>query len=218
MYKRSSQINLALLHFDNNMIIPLDLDYPERFENKIFLAIAIKEEKKWVDSFPAVEREDPMWRDPRPIRFCKHKLITTSKAPILFAGQSKINKTLNPLKYVSSLTGVEFANSAAYYQQFDTAKSEQSMQGLSIFKNRCQFCHGTHQVGASMGWDFAGPIPAYEKRKPDSLLLHVKYEDAEQIQRGTLMPAQSDFQEKEAKALWHWLKTTAKEPVRSYNP
>ena len=73
-------------------------------------------------------------------------------------------------------------------------------------------------VGAGMGWDYAGPIPAYEKRQPNSLLLHVKYEKPEKFQIGTIMPAQTDMQARESNAMWFWLRDIAKEKLRPYTP
>lgn len=216
--EKSSSTNMVLLHFRNKMILPLSVSELGHLKDKIYMATAIKAEKAWTTDFPIVQREDPMWRDPRPIRFCASKIVVPDPWAFRLAGQNTTIKSFSPWQYVDTLVGIEFVNREAYFAQFAVGQSPLANEGFQVFKNRCQFCHGAQQVGASMGWDYAGPIPAYEKRQPDSLLLHVKYEKAEKFSLGTIMPAQSDMQMQESKAMWNWLRDVAKFEVRPYLP
>ncbi len=217
-YKHKFKSNLVLLHFQNKMIIPLSLDDIADFKGKIFLATAIKHDGKWITEFPIVERPNDTWRDPRPIRFCGNKMVVSNPYSFRLAGQNMTPKPFTPWHHVNSLVGIEFADKNAYYAQFDIGKSPQVAEGFQVFKNRCQYCHGAQRVGADLGWDYAGPIPAYEKRPVASLFLHVKYEKAEAFRLGTIMPPQSDIQEHEATVLWQWLKDVAKLKLRPYKP
>lgn len=217
-YKRDGKLDLVLLHFQNKMVVPLSLDESESFKNKIFLATAISTDGKWTSEFPIVVRPDETLRDPRPIRFCGNKLVVTKPFSFRLAGQNMTPKPFTPWRHVDSLVSIEFAEKNAYYAQFDIGKSAQSAEGFQVFKNRCQFCHGVQRVGADLGWDYAGPIPAYEKRPAASLFLHVKYEKVDSFRLGTIMPPQSDIQEHEATVLWQWLKDVAKLKLHPYQP
>ena len=217
-YKSESRTDLILLHFQNKMIIPLSLDDASSYKGKIVLANSIKVDGKWTAEFPIVERKDPGLKDPRPIRFCGNKIVVSEPQSFLLAGQKTSPKIFTPWRYVDSLTGIEFADKTAYYAQFDVGKSPQSEEGFQVFKNRCQYCHGAQRVGADLGWDYAGPRPAFEKRPAASLYLHVKYEKAESFRLGTIMPPQPDIQEHEATVLWQWLKDVAKIKLHPYRP
>lgn len=210
--------DLALLHFQNGMIIPISLEESLDLRDKIYVATAIKIEKLWTSDFPQVTRPDPLLRDPRPVKFCGNKMVVIKPLSFLLPGQTKTLTHFTPWRHADSLVGVELASQRAYYDQFDIGKSPQAKAGFQVFKNRCQFCHGVQLVGASLGWDYAGPIPAFEKRQPDSLFLHVKYEKAEQFRFGTIMPSQPDMQKSEATNLWHWLKDAAKNKTKPYKP
>lgn len=210
--------DLLLLHFQNGMIIPLPLDDTTGFRDKIYVATAIKVEKSWTSEFPAVTRNDPVLRDPRPLRFCGNKLVVVKPLSFRLAEQNRTLSQFTPWRHVDSLVGVELADKRAYYEQFNIGKSAQASAGFQVFKNRCQFCHGVQRIGAELGWDYAGPIPAFEKRQPDSLFLHVKYEKVEQFRLGTIMPSQPDMQKDEANSLWLWLKDAAQNKTKPYAP
>lgn len=219
LYKATkSGSDLLLLHFQNGMIIPLSLDDTAAFQDKVYVSTAIKVEKSWTSDFPTVSRDDPYLRDPRPIRFCGNKMVVTKPLSFRLAEQNKTLSLFTPWRHADSLTGLELADRKAYYDQFDIGKSAQANLGFQVFKNRCQFCHGVQRIGAELGWDYAGPIPAFEKRQPDSLFLHVKYEKVEQFRLGTIMPSQPDMQREEANQLWQWLRDVAKNKTKPYSP
>ncbi len=213
----SSDNDLLLLHFHNKMIIPIFRN-DRMAANAILIATAIEVDGKWTSEFPLVERDDPVYRDPRPIKFCGNKIIVSDPKGIKIAEQATSPKSFTPWRHIDSLTGVELANSSAYYRQFDVSTTPQGSEGFQVYKNRCQFCHGAQQVGAGLGWDYAGPIAAYAKRPPESLLLHVKYEKAQKFGLGIIMPSQPDITESEAKRLWIWLRDVATKKLKPYSP
>lgn len=203
VWKKNSENNLALLHFKNNMIIPIDRDQLKDPNLDPFVALQFKsskKDKKWKNEFHEVSKPTELHSDPRPITFIGNKVI--------FPGQVD-KKLFSPWRHADSLMSIELVNKEAYYAQFPRPKSGPGLVGFSVFIARCQNCHGVRKLGAQFGWDFVEPLPVYKKRQPDSLLLHVKYPYFMAVERGLMMPNQKDFTKKEASDIWEWMKYAA---------
>ncbi|MBM4252962.1 MAG: cytochrome c [Deltaproteobacteria bacterium] len=215
-YKPSDQDDMAILHFDNGMAIPLMLEPGVLSRLDPFLALEICETKtECVTSFPSIGKDEVygLSDDPRPLTFTWNKIVVSKEwHPAVPAGKSGI---FSPWRHVDSLAGIEFVNAAAYYRQFEFGKGS----GEKVFKARCQFCHGIRNVGARYGWDYATPLAIYEKRSPEHLLNHVKYPKVLAKKKGLMMPTQDDVTLSEMQALWQWMKTGAKrKSLPAYQP
>lgn len=210
----------VILHFANGMAVPLerkDLESGGPLHGKIFVANAYGETpKKWNSQFPPVGKKDDMKTDPRPIEFKDLKLVVTT--PWYRQGRPTGKDLFSPWKHTDTPVGLEWVDGAAYDRQFHMKGGADVAAGQQVFMARCQYCHGVQKVGASLGWDFGGPIAIAEKRDPSSLLFHAKYKKVDALERGLLMPNQKDFSEKEAGQLWAWLKVVSTSKVGAYKP
>jgi mono/diheme cytochrome c family protein len=211
--------DIALLHFDGGMMIPIRKQVFLNANSKlsIFVATEIYDDaNKPSKDFPPYTRQDPFLRKFPPVQFSKNKVVASSK---LSSGTIPSKHNLfSPWLYVRSLTGIELVNEKAYFEQFDVSDAPLVRAGAAVFKSRCQYCHGVQHIGASYGWDFVDPMPVYKKRMADSLFQHVKYPKAYAIENGIAMPNQKDVSKEEIDALWKWLEAIARAPVKDYRP
>lgn len=215
-YERHGGDDLALLHFDNGMIVPVPVSGGALAKINAFVAVGVCEPKGTCASeFEPVAKADAysVTNDPRPIEFAANKLVVGDAWHPETEGRPEGG--FSPWRYVDSLSGVEFVNAAAYYRQFELGDAA----GLAVFRHRCQFCHGVRYVGATFGWDFVKPLALYEKRPPDQLLNHVKYPKTYAKERGLMMPAQTDIDATEIKSVWLWMRSAAlRQKMPSYSP
>lgn len=199
-YKKAAHDDLALLRFENGMQIAVPLDFDA------FLALEVCEPKgRCSKDFPAIPKDDDFSRaeDPRPITFSWNKIaVAQSAAPF------------SPWRHADTLIGIELVNAAAYDRQFDVDEPI----GYDVFKDRCASCHGVRQVGASFGWDVAGPIPLFEKRPPGQLLNHVKYPKVRALPMGLMMPPQKDVNASDIDEVWLLFRKLARTPLKRYAP
>jgi mono/diheme cytochrome c family protein len=211
--KAAAGTDLVLLHFENGMLVPIPIGQLGRLDAFLALEVCNERGKNCKNEFEPVSRtaiylESP---DPRPIKFTWNKIVVGS---LWHPELPKGDNDFSPWLYINSLKGIEFANSAAYYQQFANGKST----GDQVFRARCQYCHSVRYVGAKMGWDFINPLPIYEKRTPATLTGHVKYEKSMAYKMGTQMPPQKDVEDEEMKRVWEWAREFGRTPVRAYSP
>ncbi len=230
-YKVPRGNDLALLHFENGMLIPVPLEQNLATLKKlnIFIARRIKvdEKSKFTVEFPMISHDTIEFKDPRPMIFSKNKIVIENPWHPYVKVQlepKQTTKQLTPPKqgeftpwlHGNSLKAIEFVNEDAYDKQF-LAKNE-DRSGFEIFKKRCQYCHGVRQVGADFGWDFLDPLPIYKQRKPAHLYNMVKFMFHDQMTRGLLMPNQKDVEKGEMSQLWLWLRSLDKTKVKAYSP
>lgn len=219
LYKKDGVEDLALLHFDNGIIIPYRYSDVEVYSRlKPFIATAYKEtnSKDWKTAFPKLPRMKEREKDPLAIFFDGNKIVVSE---LWHPSVPPQEKSFNPWRFVSALTEIEFVNKEAYYKQFEVGKSPFKFEsGLNVFKARCQYCHGVQMVGANFGWDYVSPIKLYQLRNAKKLYRHVRYEKQDRFFRGIQMPNQESITEKEVDDLWEWLKAVGENNVKSYKP
>lgn len=217
-YNAEASSDLALLHFKNGMMMPLKLSAVN--SSQLFIALKIKDGKKWKTDFPEVAKVDSVnyYRDPNPTRFAGNKLVLAlSSAQQKYFNQSiEKPKKFTPLAHTDSLIGIELANEKAYYAQFGSFKKSEIKRGFTVFKRRCQYCHGVNQVGASFGWDYVDPLKVSEKRSTRSLHLFVKYPRLNATKLGVKMPNQVDVTTEETNALWKWIDKVGSSKMKEY--
>lgn len=221
-YPFQKKSDLALLHFENGMIIPMKLRTLREKEGSIFLALQVRyNKKKWTSVFPKVQKidQETYYRDPNPIEFAGNKVVVfLGKKHLTFKQGGKTLRKFTPFAHIDSLVGIEMVNEKAYYRQFKVKGSDAVQKGFDVFKRRCQFCHGVKQVGASFGWDYVDPLKLSEKRNSKNLHLFVKYPRLDAMSLGTQMPNQVDMRAEESKALWKWIDAVSRSGVRNYKP
>lgn len=222
-YVAPKSADLALLHFDNGVVIPYPLAATKTQPNgvpalpKAFVAMRIWDTKTnfWTTRFPKAARHVPGFRDARPIRFAYNKIVVeTPTHPMV---PDPFSASVDLWRVAGTLVGIEFVNEKAYYQQFSVSTEPNVQLGLNVFKQTCQFCHGVRKVGASLGWDFVHPFPVYRYRNTKkNLYYHVKYQILDAPEKGLLMPALKNLSAAEASAVWEWLRAVGTQPLKPY--
>ncbi len=200
-------VDLALLHFENGMVVPLRFREASEMERLApFVAVEVWTvdtlgRSGWSRELPDIAKKGEESDDWRPIRFHGNKMVVEALwHPDVPAATLRV---FSPWAHVDALVGVELAETRAYHRQIqgpDTAAD-----GYRVYAERCQFCHGVRQVGASFGWDFALPVPLHTYRDPHSLLFHTKYRQMDATSRGLMMPAFPDLRPAQVAALWAWM-------------
>ncbi len=192
-----------LLHFKNGMRVPVMLADAKAM--KIFIATQIYSEihKKYTSEFPGIIKTDPIFNDPRPIKFMDNKIVVRTESYSISQGK------FNPFHYTDSLHKIEWIKYKFWTAFSYVAGNAEVIAGREVFLNRCQYCHRINGKGATFGWDFVDPLPIYQKRNPKSLLFHVKYKKIDALERGLMMPPQTGITAAEAQHLWQWMKAIA---------
>lgn len=211
-------VDLALLHFQNGMVIPVPFQDPEVMKKLgVFVALETAHDGPdagFVGTFEPAAKPGAQKTDRRPLRFDGNKLVVPSAwHPMVTA---KASATFNPWRFADSLVAIEYVDEAAWYGQFDLSAATRA--GAASFRGRCQFCHGARKVGASYGWDFVEPYPIFKHRQPGSLLLHTKYRELDAAERGLMMPAFAEITAPEVDGLWQWLEAIGTQGVKPYRP
>lgn len=222
-YTPQKHDDTVILHFSNRMIFPMKLS--DRLKESILIATAYKKtptSKNWSFDFPNLEKKDTIryYQDPNPTVFEGNKMaVPLKKKSVYFKNKTgELVKRFSPWLHTASLIGVEFVNGEAYDRQFEVSQKPVVMNGLGVFKARCQYCHGVRGVGASFGWDFVEPIKISEKRGKKDLHLFVKYPKAEAFDKGLQMPNQIDLAAKDTEDLWEWINATGNLKIKKYAP
>lgn len=192
----------ALLRFINGMIIPV----PRADLGEVFIATAVEIDGVMSARFPIISRKNGIFVDNRPTVFSGNKVIF-----------SKDKRTgFSPWHHADTLSEVEWVNGAAYLEQFRV--SEDATPGWRVFAARCQFCHSVKSVGSSFGWDFVQPVKLYTYRSRRGLSDHVKYRENDAPQKGVMMPALTDTEQREVDSLWVFMREVAERPLKAYVP
>jgi len=214
-------VDLALLHFDNGMVVPLPFRDSSAMERLApFIAVEVwmdsPGEPGWSRDLPDLPKKGEESEDWRPIRFQGGKLVVQTlwhpEVPEVMP------RVFSPWQHVDRLAGVELVQGEAYRRQFQVAGSTAAASGYRVFSERCQFCHGVREVGAHYGWDFAQPVALHTYRDPHSLWFHAKYREVDATARGLMMPAFPDLGPTQAAALWAWMEAIDTSGPGPYRP
>jgi mono/diheme cytochrome c family protein len=214
-YAAPINCDVALLHFDNGMVIPLPFrDHAAMERLHPAVARAMYRDGKWGTSFPSIAKKDTEV-DARPIRFDGNKLVVADSWHPDVAATA--GESFSPWLHADSLYGIELVAGAAYLAQLDV--DDMARPGFALFRQSCQFCHGARNVGAAFGWDFVDPLPIFQYRKTNvSLYYHVHYRASNKGERGLMMPPLAFITEDDAGALLKWLQAVGTKPLRPYAP
>ena len=199
-------LDLAILHFTNGMAIPLpfrDGATMERLDP--FLARA--------STFPAIPKKDTPF-DRRPIEFSGNKLVVADRWHPDVAGNQP---DFSPWAHADTLVGIELVATAPYYAQFEAAGEARVGQGLALFRQSCQFCHGVHHIGATFGWDFVDSPVIYNYEDSAANLFHnVAHKPQNAAELGLMMPPLAFLTESAAGDLRQWLQAIGKSSLPPY--
>jgi|APLak6261678615_1056124.scaffolds.fasta_scaffold01097_2 cytochrome c5 len=203
--ERPGRTDLALLHFNNGMIIPLPTDDYELMKTlDPFVATELKVNDLWITAFPMVTKKGAEGRDVRPLKFQFNKVVVgTNLHP--FTSKAAQADGFSPFFFADSLVGIELVRAENWYKQFDVGTTPEEKRGFAVFKSHCQYCHATREVGGRYGIDFMKPKPVVERVGVQDLFLHVRYRDRNAPETGQMMPFFKDLQKDDVVALHAWL-------------
>lgn len=212
-------LDLAILHFANGMAVPLpfrDAAAMKRLSPFLARGSAPRQgEPVALGQFPPLPKRYAR-ADARPISFAGNKIVVAGWwHPYL---GDKVKPIFSPWSHVDTLVSIELVESQPYYHQFDVDADPGVQQGLTIYRQTCQFCHGVRKVGARFGWDFVEPVPVYTYRKDMNLLYHVSYRPLDAAERGLMMPALRFMTREQAGELWKWLRAVGTKEMPKYQP
>lgn len=216
-YNPPAQVDLLLLHFHNGMIVPLpfrDDKAMSRLEPLVALGIGAAAQGPFKAEFPPITARVEGYADIRKVEFGGNKLVVKERwhPDVPEAAQAEFS----PWATIDSLTGIEFAESNAYYRQF--IPTAEVRPGFEVFRQSCQYCHGVRKVGANFGWDYAQPIELHTYRSdPARLYYHIHYR-VEYTHTYSQMPALKHVTEDQANLLWRWMKSVTTAPMTRYTP
>ena len=211
--------DLALLRFENGMAIPVRATRPAELGRlRAFIAVATSARApdqggQWSSTFEKVTKPGAGDRDRRPLEFHGNKLVVESGWHPMVAADAAA--TFNPWAFADTLVSIEYVNEAAWFRQFDPTDAA-AKPGAQVFRGRCQFCHGVSNVGASYGWDFVEPYPAYKHRAPGSLTMHVKYREQDAPEKALMMPGFHEMKKPDVEAAWKWLEAMGTQGLFPY--
>lgn len=214
-YGPPAQTDLMLLYFRNGMVVPLpfrDVSVMTRLDPFVALATAPSAQGPFVPRFPLISKHLDKYADIPQVMFSDNKLVVSE----LWHPDVPAQATFSPWTMVSSLSGIEFADSRAYYRQFDPSPEVRS--GFEIYRQSCQYCHGVHKIGASFGWDFGQSIDLHPNRN-SPLLLHF-YVQYRLGTRASLeqMPVLKHVSEEQAVQLLRWMRSVSTALPPPYSP
>ncbi len=202
-----ASLDLAILHFTNGMAIPLPFRDSATMERLApFIARA--------STFPAIPKKDtPL--DRRPIEFAGNKLVVADQwHPDVAPGTQP---GFSPWAHADTLVGIELVATAPYYAQFKAAGDAPVVQGLTLFRQSCQFCHGVRHVGATFGWDLvSSPIMDRYQDSPANLFHNVAYKPRNAAELGLMMPPLAFLTEAAAGDIRQWLGAIGQSPPPPY--
>lgn len=212
-YGPPDQADLVLLYFRSGMVVPLpfrDARVMARLNPLIALQMGTAPDEPLQPRFPPINKHIPDYPDIPLLLFSGNKLVVSERwhPDVPENGQADFS----PWTMVDSLSGLGFAESRAYYRQFERAPAVH--QGAELYRQSCQFCHGVRKVGASFGWDFSEPIELHTYRK-DARLLYFHIHDRPETRISLeQMPVLKSVSEEQALALWRFMRSAAtSEPV-----
>lgn len=212
--------DLALLHFANGMVIPLpfrDRQAMARLDPLVAFGAGGPGEARPGSSFPPLVKNPPPYAEFPRTAFSGNKLVVADRwHPAVDAAAAA---SFSPWTLADTLVGIELVESTPYYRQFDVGTTREARAGFAQFQRSCQFCHGSHNVGAKFGWDFSEPAPLSAHRQGGKrLYYHVRYRRTDAAERGQMMPALKFITMEDAAVLWQWLEAVGTSALPPYAP
>lgn len=216
-YKVDKQSDLALLHFENGIVLPVPIKLAKlQSPMRVFVATHWKKGKRWTRSFPSLYVYPKNKR--ALVSFDQNKVVSEKKAHPMMAPH--LSDDLSIWRRVDSLKGIELVQEEAYYGQFQVSKSRTHKRGYRVYRHACQFCHGIRKVGASYGPDFTLPVSVHLYiNEPKMLRFHLNKRSVYANRLGQMMPAMKRLTGREGKDVWGWMKGLWKmKKLRPYTP
>jgi len=216
-YAPPNGTDLALLHFHNGVVIPIEFREARvmsRLSPLIALSRSSTAEGPYRGEFPPVNKSIEGFADVRQVAFDGNKIVVADGWHPELSEAALANFT--PWRLTGSLTGIEFVEATAYYRQF--VPTADVRPGFEVFRHNCQFCHGVNKVGARFGWDYATPLPLHTYRSTEQkLYMHIAYR-VEYKATWEQMPALKHVTQAEAGLLWQWMRAVSSAPMTRYTP
>ena len=197
----------VVLGFDNGMQVPVRLADLEALDVLVALDSRVGREP-FSSLFPEVKKKRTATPDPRPLRFLGNKLVLTSTTHPRVPAQTQAS----PWLFVDALASIRWVDGQRYERDFGGLDAGVAA-GREVFLTRCQWCHGVAGHGARYGWDFVKPVPLYEWRSARSLHAHVRFRNADAVDRGYMMQPQLDATEVEIDRLHAWMRALVTAPA-----
>ena len=218
-YAPPASVDLALLRFANGMLVPLPFrDDAVMARLDPFVARArVGDGALRVGEFPSLSRTNENYVDVKPIAFSGNKLVVADRFhPDVPAAHAA---AFSPWLFADTLVAIELVKGSAWYAQFDLEAAGDAHAGALLVRQSCQYCHGARKVGASFGWDFVEPIPAFAVRRTErALFFHIRYRAASEQMRGAQMPALKHMTEDDARKLMAGLRVIGTRELGPYKP
>lgn len=216
-YAPPASANLVLLYFKNGMVVPLpfrDAETMNRLSPFVALQMASTAEGPFVPRFPPISKHIEDYADIPQVMFSGNKLVVSERWHPEVPKQAQ--ESFTPWALADSLVALGFADSAAYYRQFEP--SPQVHQGFESYRQSCQFCHGVRKVGASFGWDFGQPVELHPFRQdPNRLYFHIHHRPENRVSLEQ-MPVLKFISESQTVQLWRFLRTVSTTAPLPYSP
>ena len=222
-----AELDLALLHFDDGLLVPVpfrDATYMERAAPQVVRANAANASGPMHPGELVALHRPPTREDLRPVTIHGNKIVVGD--PSLPSMLESTRGDLSPWRYADSLHAVELVNRAGWVARFDAGPS--AVPGRDVYVGSCVMCHAVRGVGGAMGWDFVAPYPIYSEawmtkfkgENPELtdaseredlpgrtlLALHVRQRAGD---RTRSMPALRGMTGGQVRALWVWLQAQA---------
>lgn len=203
-------VDVILLHTQKGMIVPIAIA-KLRQDIQVFIALEIWQDGKWRTEFPASIHPEANVPREVPAVFQGNKIVVGKDWRATDTG-------FTPWRHIDSITGIEFVESTAYYEQFRNVKDPHSgLKGRLSFMVHCQFCHGIKGLGATRGPDLTNVVEGLGKHGWEKIYNQVRSPGAGGAYPH-FMPDQKDFSKAEAKDLILWLDSIRSGALAPYAP
>ena len=205
-------IDTVVLRFKNGTRLPVPLGDAEQKALDIFIARSVRVGERWSNDFESLPLGPSNYPAPRSLVFSGNRVFVGDPARLVAVAGG-----FDPTGFLDSLIEIELIDAGAWRKVLEVGDAPVEKGGLSVFLNRCAFCHGVRGAGASLGWDFVQPMPLSTWRKtPEALFDHVRASKLQAGEQGLIMPAQHNVTLEEMKLLHAWMQRVAETQLRPY--
>lgn len=203
-------VDEILLHTTNGMIVPVSLARLRK-DIQVFIAFEIWSDGKWTKDFPKSVHIEANGTKEIPTTFHGNKIVVGKEWRATENG-------FTPWRHLDALIGVEFIESGAYYDEFQSAKaSKAGSRGQVVFAAQCQYCHAVNGLGATRAPPLTNVTQAFGKDGWKKVYDQVLAPGAAGMYPH-FMPAQKNFKRQDAKDLITWLESLRGSEMTPYDP